>query len=449
MNKPPQIAPFCGVHYNPEKTNDFSEVVAPPYDVISPERQEELYQSSPHNVIRLILGKQGDQDTDTDSRYTRAASDWQSWQQDEVLIQDTTPTLYVYHQEFEVKGVRVKRKGFLALKRLEDFKEGGVKPHEKTLEGPKADRLKLTQACGANFSPIFGLYGAQSPRINELMSLENKEVPFIDVQDPDGVRHCLWKVQDPAIVKEIIAAVSDSSILIADGHHRYETALNYRKWMNENHAGQEPTSHSQYVLMYFADMADPGMLVFPTHRLLHNWSQFEWQQFLNQCREVFEVEVFRQDHKDDFLAALADESGDGHIFGVVSRFDSKRFYLLRLGDQQAITLAQLQDVEEPLKKLDAGILHHLILRKFLGMTDEEQRDPEFVTFLKEEKKGWSRVNDEGVNCLFLMQAPKMAQIQEVAEAGLIMPPKTTYFYPKLLSGLVFNKIDPKGHVVIP
>jgi len=237
--------------------------------------------------------------------------------------------------------------------------------------------------------------------------------------------------------------MTDRTILIADGHHRYETALNYRNWI-KGKGKISDDSPVHYVLMYFADMGDPGMLVFPTHRMLRRWPKFHWLTFLSLLRKNFEVEVFKRDHKEDFLKILKDKKSKDHVFGVVSCEDPQHFYLLTLNDNNVINHPGLQDIAAPLRRLDAGILHHLILKKLLEMSEEQQRDPQYMDFIKEEQKAWEQVEETDVQCLFLMKAPEMKQIQEVADAGLIMPPKTTYFYPKLLSGLVFNKIDLQG-----
>lgn len=440
----PKISPFRGVRYNLDRIKDVSLVVAPPYDVISSKRQEELYQLHPYNVIRLILGKKNQSDGENDNQYTRAARDWNLWQKENILIRDPHPSIYIYHQEFNVPGQgRVVRKGFLALKRLEDFEEGGVKPHEKTIEGPKADRLKLMKACQSNFSPIFGLYASQDSTVSDLISLENREKSLIDISDLDGVRHCLWKLEDSDVIQSIVRSMTDRTILIADGHHRYETALNYRNWI-KGKGKISDDSPVHYVLMYFADMGDPGMLVFPTHRMLRRWPKFHWLTFLSLLRKNFEVEVFKRDHKEDFLKILKDKKSKDHVFGVVSCEDPQHFYLLTLNDNNVLHHPGLQDIAAPLRCLDAGILHHLILKKLLEMSEEQQRDPQYMDFIKEEQKAWEQVEETDVQCLFLMKAPEMKQIQEVADAGLIMPPKTTYFYPKLLSGLVFNKIDLQG-----
>jgi uncharacterized protein (DUF1015 family) len=439
-----KIVPFRGLRYNPYKIGNPESVMAPPYDVISPELQDELYRRDPHNVVRLILGKTGEGDSETDNRYTRAAADFKDWQEEGVLVRDQEPSLYLYDQEYPLEGGEiVVRKGFMALTRIEDFSSGVVKPHEKTLSGPKTDRLHLTKACSANFSPIFSLYSDPCCVLESLTRKEKERGPDLEVTDDDGVKHRLWRVTDPAIQQKAQDLLDSKPLFIADGHHRYETALNYRNLMREEHPGYTGKELFNYVLMYFANMEDQGMLIFPTHRLIFNLTDFSLPSFLKALEEFFEVEAWKIDPRDPEARREArrilQEKGEGkHVLSLFA--GGETLYFLTLRDDSIMDRFFDEKAPKALRTLDVSILHRLILENLLNITPEAQEQQTNLKYVKNFDDPFELVQDGEFQLAFLMNATRMSEVRDVANAGEKMPQKSTYFYPKLLTGLVINKI---------
>ncbi len=430
----PDIAPFPGLRYDPRKTS-IKNVVAPPYDVISADLQKKLYNKDSHNVVRLILGNQFPEDTEKNNRYTRAAADLEKWMKEGVLVQDTQPSLYLYEQVYESAGsdgkkvVRVRR-GFLAAKRLEEFGKGKVMPHEKTLSGPKVDRLLLTRACRANLSPIFALYSDPEKKAMTLLQNFFHTEPMIDFIDEEGIRQRFWSVQDRELFLQINEILSKKKLFIADGHHRYETAITYRNEIKTQQGNSlDESSSLNYVMMFFSEMSDPGLVILPTHRVLKNWPGFNGDYFKKKLKEIF---VFRKEQEEQSLGLLLPPDRD--------------LYFLTLKKEHMISV--LADLPEPLRGVDTAILHQVIFKKILGMKEEDEKNLQILSFIKNREEALSFGHHPETNAVFLLNSSKMKILERVVEAGLILPPKTTYFYPKLLSGLVMHPLDPERRVVI-
>ncbi|GAB6081228.1 DUF1015 domain-containing protein [Desulfuromonas carbonis] len=441
-----KIVPFRALRYDLKRLSQPGSVMAPPYDVISPALQEELYARDPHNVVRLILGRTGTGDHEGDNRYTRAAADFRAWQESGVLLRDAAPSLYLYDQEYLLEsGEQVVRKGFMALTRLEDFSSGVVKPHEKTLAGPKTDRLHLTKACSANFSPIFSLY-ADSCCVLEALTRELRGgAPDIEVRDDDGVIHRLWQVTDPAIISRAQNLLDAKPLFIADGHHRYETALNYRDYMRGQHPGYTGRELFNYVLMYFANMEDQGMQIFPTHRLIFNLNDFRLEPFVESLADSFDIETVPCDpasaeERQRIRQLLAAKGAGGHALGLFA--GGERCFLLTLKDEKVMDRFFPEKAPKALKTLDVSILHRLILEGLLGITVEAQEQQLNLKYVKNFDEPFERVLSGEFPLAFLMNPTRMTEVRDVANAGEKMPQKSTYFYPKLLSGLVINPIVP-------
>jgi uncharacterized protein (DUF1015 family) len=436
MSDKPVVAPFRGVRYN-LKNVDLSKVVAPPYDVISADLQKELYERDPHNVVRLILGFQNASDSDQENRYTRAAADLQKWTKEGVLERDSEPCLYLYEQFFEWNGTKGKesftRRGFLALRRLEEFGKGKIRPHEKTLSGPKADRLLLIKACKANLSPIFSLYSDPKKEMANLLRPAFHTEPLADFTDKEGVRHRFWKVSDKDIFAKTDKMMGDKTLFIADGHHRYETSIAYRNWLKEQGTLSENSS-ANYVMMFFSEMSDPGLLILPTHRILKNWSGFAAATFRKELEKYFVLKSVAS--QAELSGSLKAYEGKGHAFGLL--LDGK------------LHLAVAENLPSELEKpiIDTAILHRLILGNILGFKEEDEKNPKYLKFVKGENEVFEAVATPGFNAGFLLNSSPMEVLQQVVEAGRILPPKTTFFYPKLLSGLVLNQVEAKGEVTI-
>jgi len=439
-----KIAPFRAVRYNLEKVAEPVSVMAPPYDVISPALQEDLYRRSPYNLVRLILGKIEETDDETDNRYTRAAEFFKAWQDEGILVRDTEPAIYLYDEEYFAEGIGpVVRRGFLALTRIEDFASGVVKPHEKTLSGPKTDRLNLTKACGANFSPIFGLYSDPCCVLGALTRDACSCQPDLNVTDDDGVQHRLWRVTDPDIISKAQGLLDKKPLFIADGHHRYETALNYRNFMREQVEEYSGKELFNYVLMYFANMEDQGMLIFPTHRLVHSLKDFHLPGFLAALNEFFEVEardlnLTDPDARREARTILQQKGNESHTLALYAGGQS--LYYLTLRDPGTMDRFFDDKASKALRILDVSILHRLILEHLLQITPEAQERQLNLKYVKNFDEPFESVQSGDFQLAFLMNSTRMGEVRDVANAGEKMPQKSTYFYPKLLTGLVLNKI---------
>ncbi|MFQ5465111.1 MAG: DUF1015 domain-containing protein [Thermodesulfobacteriota bacterium] len=441
------IRPFRGVLYNAEKVGDLAGVMAPPYDVISPARQDELYDRHPNNVVRLILGRTGD--GPGGDRYSRAAEALKEWTASGVLARDPVPAIYYYTQTYPVGGRKaLTRKGFIALARLEDFGEGGVHPHEKTLSGPKADRLRLMQACGSNFSCIFSLYSEPELRINRLLDEASRAVePIIDVTDDDGIVDLVWRIDDPVVLSDVRKIMEGKSLFIADGHHRYETALNYRNSMREANPEAGPDAPFEFCMMYFSNMDDQGMTIWPTHRVIHSLAGFDPEGFLAEVSEYFDVLYFpytaatEAEARDRMLTGKqAAEGGDRSAFGLHIR-GRDVYYLLTLKGPETMDRVFGDSIPEVFKDLDVTVLHSLIFDRILGITQEAQEKQTNLVYVKSYDDALKAMHDETNQLVFLLNATRIEQVKAVAESGEVMPQKSTYFYPKLLSGVVLNVHD--------
>ncbi len=439
-----KIAPFRALRYNLEKIEEPAAVMAPPYDVISPELQEDLYGRSPYNIVRLILGKIEESDTADNNRYSRAAACFAQWQQEQVLLRDEEPGIYLYDEEYQAEGIgRVVRRGFMALTRLEDFASGVVKPHEKTLSGPKTDRLNLTRACGANFSPIFAIYSDPCCVVESLTRNARKHRPDLTVADDDGVRHRLWRVTDAAVIDKARELLDNKPLFIADGHHRYETALNYRNLMREQAGTFTGKELFNFVLMYFANMEDQGMLIFPTHRLVRGLKDFSLPAFLQSLQGCFEIEARELDVADsagrrEAREILRQKGEETHTLAFYA--GGSTVYFLSLRQPEIMDRFFDEKASKALRMLDVSILHRLILEDLLHISTEAQERQLNLQYIKNFDEPFTAVRSGDAQLAFLLNATRMSEVRDVANAGEKMPQKSTYFYPKLLTGLVLNKI---------
>lgn len=437
-----KIAPFRGLRYNLERIGDPSLVVSPPYDSISPSLQQVLYARSPFNAVRLVLGEEFPGDDDLNNRYSRAAADFTLWQQQGVLQREEQPSLYLYDQEFvDDAGQREVRQGFMALVRLEDFFSGVIKPHEQTLPVVRQDRLNLIQACQGNLSPIFSVYSDPCGVLEVLAKREKTEPPAVSLTDDDGVQHRVWAVSDPGLLKKAHDLLDSKTLFLADGHHRYEAALAYRDAMRAQHPGYSGKEQFNYVLMYFTNMETQGMLIRPTHRLIGGLQGFRLETFLTRLRHYFDVETvsFALQTSEGRTAArdaLAQRGEQRHTLGFYFGGDDLLF--LSLSDDQVMD--QFFDAKAPkvLRLLDVSVLHRLVLEDLLQITPEG--GPGEVSYVRSFDEAIAEVQRGERQFSVLMNPTCMKDVRDVANAGEKMPQKSSYFDPKLLSGLVFQKI---------
>lgn len=428
------IRPFRGLRYNPDKFCELSDVIAQPYDRIHEEEQKLYYEQSPYNITRIIQGKHTAGDDAANNVYTRAQCYMRNWIAEEVLIRDPEPSLYVLEQRFTTPdGVEHIRRGLTAALQLTSFDEGVVLPHEHTLKGPKVDRLNLTVATETAWGHIFMLYPDPDTTINDLLQ------PFLDTHMP-GILHDtviepdveqnFWVVNDPEIVAEVVAAMASiQPVIIADGHHRYETALGYRDDMQKQHPDAPADAAFNYVLATFVSMNDPGLVVLPTHRLIHSYTQMAGQELLNALDAHFKIEPM--DSLVELRAALAEGGPEHPRYG----FYDGSYVLLTLKDRAVID-EMLPDRDPNFRHLDVTILHELILEQTLGLSKESVLRRENLAYLRDPRPGLEAVDEGEANFLFLLNPTRMSQIAACTQAGERMPQKSTDFYPKIVSGLV-------------
>ncbi len=442
-----EIRPFRGVVYNKEKVADLADVTAPPYDVISSAEQDAFYEKSDYNVIRLILGKKDESDNAEDNRYTRAAVFLRDWLESGALVQDERDSIYVYEQDYKMPdGSMMTRGGFIALTKIEDFSSGKILPHEKTLSGPKRDRLNLMESCHCNLSQIFSLYSDKELTVDNILKGQTSSANAdMEVTDPAGITHRIFKVTDADTIAKVVNAMADKNLFIADGHHRYETALNFRDSVRDR---QElpPDSLYNYVMMYFANMDDEGLVVFPTHRVMFNLSEEQISSLKSQVGDFFTVTDFPFTSESEVTArkelyARLEEAGETkHAFGMYCAGDSK-YSLLVVADSAKVESIFAADMNNSLKKLDVTVLHSALINHILGVSVEAQEKQTNLKYVKDADKAIQFVNDGEFQLTFLMNPTKVEQVKEVASTGNKMPQKSTFFYPKLLTGLVINKIN--------
>ncbi|MGB2868293.1 MAG: DUF1015 domain-containing protein [Bacteroidota bacterium] len=423
----PQIIPFRGYRYN-QSSVAMEDVIAPPYDVISPEQQTRLYDRSPYNVVRLILGREAD-------RYSSAAKFFEDWQKDHILVREEKPALYVLHQSFEDQtGSLTTRKGFIALCRLEDFEKNVVLPHEKTLAKPREDRFALFKATRSNFSQVFSLYWDPENEVDEHLNGFAKSNPEIDVTF-ENVQNRMWMLQETGIIRKVQQFLSDKQVLIADGHHRYETALAYRDFVKARNPKVPGNDLSNYVMMYFTNIEDRGLVIYPTHRIVHSLPNFDGAKFLEEVGRFFIVREFKD--RDSLQTGL--QSSAVRSFGVVIQGDPK-FYLLTLKPTSQAGEVVADSMPDEVKELDVTLLHTVILRDLLGISAQAQEQKLNLEYSKSVEESVESVRSGKGQISFLMNPTKIEEVRRVAKAGLTMPQKSTFFFPKLLSGLVINKM---------
>lgn len=405
------------LRYDLGRTGGLQDVVAPPYDVIDAEQRAALEARSPYNIVRVDLPEGGE------DRYDRAAARLAAWEQEGVIIRDAEPSLWTLRQDYTGPDGRARtRDGFFARVRVEDYGPGRIRPHERTHPGPKQDRLRLTRATRTNLSPIFSLYS--DPDGAAMGALAGAE-PWSEMTDPDGTVNRLGRVTDPEAIAAATAALAGTELLIADGHHRYETARVYA----EEIGGDGPHN---YVLMCLVALEDPGLTVFPTHRLVRGLSPEQHRTLAEALRRDFEVAPL------EGRAALAPESGDTVRIGYLdSHF--RRPYMLTLKDQ-AIADAALSDHAEPYRRLDTAVLEALILKRALGLTDHDVDELNGLGYARDFDQALELIDGEAYDAAFFMAPTPVARVRAVAASGESMPPKSTYFVPKVGTGLVFNPL---------
>lgn len=444
------VAPFAAIRYDARKVGGLERVLTQPYDKITPELQKDYFARSPYNLAYIIRGEIKQNDSPADNVYTRAAAYFRTWREQGVLVRRSKPALYAYFQEFDLpgesRGPRLVRKGFIGLGKLEDYSSGVVFRHEQTLSAPKADRLDLLRATRAHFGQIFMLYSDEQREVDCLLDRIARGPALARVEDDYGTVHTLWEIEDPRHMQAIQQSMQERKLIIADGHHRYETALNFRRECQASrpHQGGEACS---YVMMTFINMDSEGIAVLPTHRLVSGVPEFSRAGFLSRAARYFSGSEYAysgseqrttmmQRLRTDMAAAAA--HGQTAIGAVFQGHDG--FCLLQLREE-AKEAAVLQELSPPERSLDVNILHRITFGLCLGMDEEAVRKEKFLTYVREFEEGAQSVFEGQAQACFFLNPVKIQQVKEVALGGRLLPQKSTDFYPKLLSGLTIYGVE--------
>ena len=432
----PDIQAFAGLRYDLKHVGSLSNVVAPPYDVIDAAFQNQLYKRHPANVIRLELNREEPGDDERNNRYSRAAKFLRNWRSEGVLTAESSPAIYVYHQVFEHDGEKFTRNGFMARCRLQRFGEGKIYPHEETMSGPKQDRLLLTRACRANLSQIFGLYPDEQGEAQNLLEKAIAGKTPVEATDHLEVVHRVWPVTDMAVISKLTGIMGPKPVFIADGHHRYETACNYRDELAAD--GTLPAHHpANFVLMMCVGMSDPGMIVLPTHRLFRGLPAMTAQDLAEKLRDQFELSPAGKGARaaQDVWEEIETEGEQGTI-GLYSKADDQ-WTLARITDagrQRMATVAA--EHTSDWQSLGVSILHRLMIETLLNGADLPK--PRYVHLVEEVVDG---LQSDDFPLAALVMPATVDHVRAISQHGERMPAKSTYFYPKLLSGLVINPLE--------
>lgn len=441
----PIIAPFAGLRYDLQRVGSLSNVIAPPYDVIDPALQDRLYALHPANVVRVILNRPEPGDNE-DSKYARAAEFFSRWQQDGTLQRDPAPALYVYNQQFQYDGQTILRRGFMGRVRLSKFGEGNIYPHEETLPKAKIDRLKLTKACGTNCSQIFGLYPDPENAAQDLLEQACQGIEPLRATDHLGVEHAMWVVTDPVVIAKVAELLRDKPMFVADGHHRYETACNYRDYLIEQQ-GALPEDHpANYVMTQFVSMNDPGMIVLPTHRLLRGTAAFTSDQVMERLSGKFQCQKLGAgiDAAGACWQRMESENRQG-LMAIYAVADSQ--WVLCDGTDEA--MAEMRriapDRSDDWRALGVSLLHRLVIDELLGAAGHPKSTyvhqvNEVIDGLQGDASLGENESNEPFTLAALVMPARVKDVEVISLHKERMPAKSTYFYPKLLSGLVFHTL---------
>src|SRR5579863_5087496 len=433
------IIPFRALRYDPQQV-PIGQAVTQPYDKISPAMQDRYYAASPYNLVRIIIGRREADDNPANTVYTRAAADFRAWRGRGVLRQDSAPSLYVYSQRFKAPGESAERerRGFIALGRLEDYSAQVVFRHEQTLAKPKADRLDLLRATRAHFGQIFMLY-EDAGEIDAALAGGTNSAPVAELSDEYQVINRLWQVSDPPLIASIQKLMRDKKLIIADGHHRYETALNYRNERRAADTSAGPNAPHEFLMMTFVNLNSPGLVVLPTHRVVRGLDGFSTDDFQRASREFFEVEEI--DPALDATRAAAILREKGRSGSALLAATANRAFLLSKLRLEGAASSRLAGLSPRQQTLDVVQLHKCLLEGVLQLSEESIREQRNLSYVRDPDEALGQVRSGKADIAFLMNPCPVQQVRDVAFAGEVMPQKSTDFYPKLLSGLAIYALD--------
>lgn len=420
----PEIRAFKGIRYNPEKIEDLSTVICQPYDQISNKMEREYKNKSPYNFVRLVLTKYAE-GHDRQREYRDAKRYIDHWLKDKIFVTEQAPAIYPYWQEFTVADKTLIRKGFICLVRLEELGKGNILPHEKTLSKPKADRLNLLRITQKDLEPIFLLYTDPANEVSRVIEEQCTQPPLIELKDEKDVLHKLWRVENQDLIAEVTKKLKDSIFVIADGHHRYETGLNYLKELNP----EDKDHPAHFKMITLVNIEDPGLIILPTHRLVKNLDNFSLRAFLEKTENYFEI---KKSSKETIIKEL--QSSNPHTFGFYS---AQTCYLLKLKSSKPMEKL-LSDRSAEYRNLDVVVLHTLLLENVLGISQGNIEN--HIRYERSSQRTMRQIENGEFQFAFLMNPTRPEQVKEIAQKKERMPQKSTDFYPKLISGLVFYNI---------
>ncbi len=433
-----EIRPFRGVHYNQSLLNDWPAVICPPYDIITPQQQQEFYLRSTYNFIRLEFGRELPQDTVTDNKYTRSAVNLEQWLKQGVLEIDEAPAIYLHDQYFTQQGREYKRRGIIARVRVEEWDKMVIRPHEGTLAEPRSDRLSLLWALQTNTSPILALFEDQAQQISSLLAKQERSKPLLSLRSVNGEGHNVWAITEPKVVNQICSSLAKQPLYLADGHHRYESALVYQRERRVHSASAPGDEAFNFVMMTLVDFSDPGLIILPPHRLVRGISKSTLNELMAKLKVFFEIEelslsmpgVWKQ--VDDLLA----ETNEVRL--IVFGLTAECLFVLRLRDLTAVSQMMPYFHSELYKGLDVSVVDHIILEKLIGLSSDKEDTS--LAYSYDKPDAVNRVLVQEYQLAFLLSPVRTEVIKGIADAGDKMPRKSTYFYPKLPAGLIFNRL---------
>ena len=455
------VAPFRGVRYNPKKIEHLEDVVTPPYDIISADVGAKLQEKNPYSMINLDLRNTSQDDTIDDGRYHRARSRFDAWQEDAVLIRDEQPSIYLYYIDYiHPTGKRMTRKGLVALVGLAEFSDGIVKPHEKTFAGVITDRLELMEECQAQFSKIFSLYSDSEQVVIVELEKKRESEPLCRVKDNNGNMHTLWRITDHEALTRVHRFFADKSIYIADGHHRYTTALDCRRRALALNPDLPLNSPYNYIMMYLCASEDDGLSVLPTHRLLQFPGSMSAAQLIDRMAPGLEISEVKTGVRETLIAEVINRMDEAEMaakmpaFGVYHAGEDRAF-LLRVRDERVEQSGSLAEKPKVLRNLDVVVLSELLIHDYLNLSHEQCVKEKLVSYFSDSSQALdvavkrSVLEDGYTPLLFLLNPTRVDQVTSVADSGEIMPHKSTYFYPKIMTGLLLNKLVGDEKIMLP
>jgi uncharacterized protein (DUF1015 family) len=444
-----EILPFIGTRFNSQLIGNLSNVLAPPYDVITPEQQEELYQRHQYNVIRLELPREKPGDDAFTNRYSRAANTFRTWRSDGILIEDEQPSIYLYEQEFKLPdGETRKRSGFFALVKIEDYRSGEIKAHEYTFEGPKADRLNLMRATHANFSPIFVIYNDPQATVTELLTTKTKERAWEEVVDDDGTIHRLWVVHKKEFLQKLHDTMKERKLFIADGHHRYETALNFRNEMRQETRKADGRQPFDYMMMYLTSAEQEGLVILPTHRVLTRdvMAEVNLSDAMDELKDSFtiiddKIDLEKPEQEGKRLTTRLEKLGAERTSFALLLPNGKAHFLQLKPKVVPKDMIDDEELHDAVKELDVSILHNYVINQVFIGNPEFELDDDDCYYVRDVSRVFKLLGSKKGAAAFLMNATPMEQVVKIVSAGIKMPHKSTYFHPKIITGLVIRNMD--------